>query len=143
MARRTPGRSSRGAKTDKSPVRQTWGAEEKDRLSRALARERARRRALEAKLADESAGHRETATSLDAAREHQAATAEILDLISRFPGDAQPVFDAIARHAVRLCGTRSAIVVRYDGTLLHLAASHNVSAESIGRFERYYPAAAR
>jgi hypothetical protein len=37
------------------------------------------------------------------AREQQAATSEILRVISSSPTDVQPVFDAIVRSAVRLC----------------------------------------
>src|SRR5262249_5309936 len=65
------------------------------------------------------------------ALEHQAATAEILGVISGSPADAQPVFDAIAVHALRLCDAQGAVVVRYDGALLHVAAHHNVDPEVV------------
>jgi hypothetical protein len=35
--------------------------------------------------------------------EHQAATIEVLKTMSASPGDAQPVFDLIARQAAKLC----------------------------------------
>ena len=59
------------------------------------------------------------------ALEQQTATAEILRVISRSQTDVQPVFDAIARSASRLCKGMYAIVTRFDGDLLHLVAQHN------------------
>ncbi len=45
------------------------------------------------------------------AQEQQAATAEILGLIASSPDDAQPIFDAIAVNALRLCDAEGAVVV--------------------------------
>jgi two-component system, NtrC family, sensor kinase len=59
------------------------------------------------------------------ALERQAATAEILRVISSSPTDVQPVFDAIVLNASRLCGGDYAIVIRYDGGMMHLGAQHN------------------
>ena len=44
------------------------------------------------------------------------ATSEILRVISSSPTDVQPVFEAIAESAVRLCEARNANVFRFDGT---------------------------
>src|SRR5262245_3632520 len=74
-------------------------------------------------------------------REQQTATAEILGIISRSPADAQPVFDAIAVNALRLCDAKGAVVVRYDGELLHVVAHHNVKPGAIDRLKRQYPLA--
>jgi GAF domain-containing protein len=59
------------------------------------------------------------------AQEQQAATAEILRVISSSPTDVQPVFDVIVRSAVRLCDGLFGCVFRFDGELMHLAAHHN------------------
>jgi len=71
--------------------------------------------------------------------EQQTATAEILRIIGSSPTDAQPVFDAIAINALRLCEAQGAVVVRYDGALLHVVAHHNVNPEAIDRIKRQYP----
>jgi GAF domain-containing protein len=75
------------------------------------------------------------------AREQEAATAEILRLIASSPGDAQPVFDAIVVNALRLCDAQGAVVLRYDGALMHLAAYHNVNPEAVERLKRQFPLA--
>jgi two-component system, NtrC family, sensor kinase len=53
---------------------------------------------------------------LDEARELQAATGEVLRVISISPHDIQPVFDAIA--AARICEGQFAFVVRFEALLL-------------------------
>ena len=60
--------------------------------------------------------------NLAEAVEQQTATSEILRVISNSPTDVQPVFDAIARSALRLIGGHSAGVARRDDDTLHLAA---------------------
>src|SRR5215475_4993877 len=81
----------------------------------------------------------ENTTALEAAREQQAATAEILRLIATSPDDAQPVFHAIARHALLLCEGVAALVVRYDGELLHLVAHENVAPARVDRVVERFP----
>src|SRR5262245_33955046 len=73
------------------------------------------------------------------AQEQQAATAEILHVISRSPADTQPVFDAIARNAVTLCSGITALVLRFDGEMLSLAGHHAMSLEGVKRNERAFP----
>src|SRR5262249_58498054 len=71
--------------------------------------------------------------------DQQTATSEILRVISQSPTDVQPVFDAIARNARRLCDTSSASVLILDGTMIHLAAIDNEDAERAEAFRRAYP----
>src|SRR5215831_6789090 len=47
--------------------------------------------------------------------EKQTATSEILSIIARTPTDVQPVFDAIAASAARLCQAYDAALFRLDG----------------------------
>src|SRR5262249_55873635 len=55
-------------------------------------------------------------------QEQQAATAEILRVISSSPTDAQPVFDTIIQSAVRLLDGFSGVITQIVGDQLHLAA---------------------
>jgi GAF domain-containing protein len=56
--------------------------------------------------------------------EYQTATAEVLGVISRSPTDVQPVFDAIASSAAKLCNAFDAAVLRLDRDILRLAAHY-------------------
>jgi two-component system, NtrC family, sensor kinase len=76
---------------------------------------------------------------LKEALEHQAATSEVLDLISRTPTNVQPVFDAIIESAVRRCDATYGVVWRYDGELLHYAASHNFTDDVLDQIFKAYP----
>jgi two-component system, NtrC family, sensor kinase len=109
--------------------------EENERLRRALARQRERRRTAEQARGVGTA----PARAADSVGEQQAATVEILHLIATSPGDEQPVFDAIARHALRICKAKGAVVARYDGVRLHLAAHHNVDPEAVARLASGFP----
>jgi two-component system NtrC family sensor kinase len=71
--------------------------------------------------------------------EYQTATSEVLNVISGSPNELQPVFDAIAKSASRLCGDEYAIVARYDGELLHLVAQHNPRPGSADETARWFP----
>ena len=76
---------------------------------------------------------------LTEALEQQTATAEILRVISSSPADVQPVFDAVARNAVTLCGGVYANVFRFDGELLHWVATHGRPEGLGGVMAHKYP----
>jgi two-component system, NtrC family, sensor kinase len=82
---------------------------------------------LESRNRDLTAAHAQVTESL----EQQTATAEILRVISSSPTDVQPVFDAIARSAMRLCDGTHGNVARFDGELLHQVAVHNFTPEAL------------
>jgi class 3 adenylate cyclase len=65
---------------------------------------------------------------LNEAREHQAATSEVLKVISISHGDLQQVFATMLEKAVRICDAKFGNIYRWDGDALHLMASHNIPA---------------
>jgi Signal transduction histidine kinase len=71
--------------------------------------------------------------------EYQLATSEVLNVISRSPANAQPVFDAIVESAARLCEAAFSVVWQYDGDLLHYVASHNFTRTVLDRILTSYP----
>jgi GAF domain-containing protein len=74
------------------------------------------------------------------ALEQQTATAEILRVISRSQTDVQPVFDTIARSAVKLCDGLFSALFQFDGELLHRVAQHNYTPEALEELQRVFPA---
>jgi signal transduction histidine kinase len=70
---------------------------------------------LEHKVEDRT---RELTEALD----QQTGTAEILRVISNSPTDVQPVLDAVAENAARLCGASDALIQRVDGTMMRRVA---------------------
>ena len=75
------------------------------------------------------------------ALEQQTATAEILEITARSPSDVQPVFDAIARNAMRLCDGAHCALFRFDGRLQHFAAHCGVDPQTVELLRSRYPRA--
>ena len=73
------------------------------------------------------------------ALDQQTATSEILRVISSARTDVQPVFDAIVRNAVRLCGTDFGFAGRFDGELLYPLAHHGFPPEARKLVESMFP----
>src|SRR5215467_5933526 len=67
------------------------------------------------------------------------STSDVLEVISRSPTNVQPVFDTIAHAAGELCNAQFCHVFRFDGQLIHFAASHGQTQASIDNMRRIYP----
>jgi signal transduction histidine kinase/HAMP domain-containing protein len=71
------------------------------------------------------------------ALEQQTAVAEILRVISGSPTDVQPVLDAIAERAARLCDAASASMYLTDGGNLRHLASKGPAAEPVTHLDAF------
>ena len=56
--------------------------------------------------------------------EQQTATSEILGVIASSPTDIQPVLNAVAESAARLCDAPSAVIHRVDGSIVRRVAAY-------------------
>ena len=62
---------------------------------------------------------------LDQAREQQTATSEVLQIISSFAGDLDPVFQAILTNATRICEAKFGALYLSEGDGFRAIAMHN------------------
>ena len=67
----------------------------------------------------------ETRKALAEALEQQTATSEVLKVISRSPGELEPVFQAMLDNATRICGAKFGVMFRMKNGQIELAATHN------------------
>jgi two-component system, NtrC family, sensor kinase len=82
---------------------------------------------------------RQRTDDLSEALEQQTATSEVLRVISSSPTNVQPVFDAIAESAVRLCDGQFSFVLRFDGKVMDFASCCGLSAEGLNAFHSILP----
>ena len=66
---------------------------------------------------------------LSEALEQQAATSEVLRVISSSRGELEPVFEMMLANAIRLCEAKFGVLFRYDGGAFQAAAWLGVTPE--------------
>src|SRR5262245_26792822 len=76
-------------------------------------------------------GVRDLEQRLSEALEQRTATADILRVIASAPTDLQPVLDAVAANAARVCGAYDATIVLRDGDVVRRVAHHGPIPESL------------
>jgi two-component system, NtrC family, sensor kinase len=69
---------------------------------------------------------RQRTDDLSESLEQQTATAEVLRVISRSPGELEPVFQTMLANAMRICEAKFGHLVLYDGEGFHGAYLHDV-----------------
>jgi GAF domain-containing protein len=74
------------------------------------------------------------------ALERQTATADILKLITESPGDAQPVFQAIADRSHRLVASLATAVFSLSGDMVHLSAFTTANPATDAALQAAFPA---
>jgi GAF domain-containing protein len=73
------------------------------------------------------------------AEQQQAATSEILRVISSSPTAVQPVFAIMGVLAERLCAADVSAVSRFDGELIQLVTLHGMAKEGVEAVRRAFP----
>ena len=69
---------------------------------------------------------------LDEAQARETATAEVLQVINAWPGELEPVFDAILERATVLCDAAFGALMSYDGEIFRQVAQRNFPPELAG-----------
>src|SRR5437660_331729 len=69
------------------------------------------------------------ARELAEALEQQAATSEVLRVISSSPGELEPVFQTMLENAVRICEAKFGILFRFEGDVARPVAMLGVAPE--------------
>src|SRR5690242_20010087 len=116
-AKEAPGRKARPAK----------GRSPKTRPQKALSNSKTTSR-TRSSVSDLRKQIERQAQEIREARQQQAASSRVLHIIGASPGSLTPVFQAIVKNAVEVCGARFGAVFKMEGDLLHLVGDYNLSA---------------
>ena len=82
---------------------------------------------------------RDRTAELQQSIEYQAATIDVLKVMSSSASDTQPVFDIILRHAMTLCDARYGGLWEYDGEQVHFRAVDGHSPGMAAAAHASYP----
>ena len=66
------------------------------------------------------------------ALERQTATADVLRVISESPTDVNPVLDAVAQRALKLCDAAQSVIALVEGGDIRFVAGHGSTATAVG-----------
>ena len=75
----------------------------------------------------------------DEALELQSASADVLRIIGAFPGDLNPVFEAMLGSALRICDAKFGHILLYDGERFDATHLHNVPPSYRSFWDKHRP----
>jgi two-component system NtrC family sensor kinase len=104
------------------------------KLTRRKAPKAARRRS--SILAEQETEVAKLRRELSEALERQAATSEVLRVVSSSPGELEPVFNAILATATRICAATFGNLLLYEGDAFRRVALHNAPQTMIDANQR-------
>ncbi len=82
---------------------------------------------------------RQRTDDLSEALEQQTATSEVLQVISRSPGELEPVFQAMLENATRVCEATFGAMYLFQGDSFRAVAIHGDAPETFVEARRQYP----
>ncbi len=81
----------------------------------------------------------ERTRALTESLEQQTATSEILRVISQSQNNIQPVFEAIAANAQKLCSAFATAVATFNGDMIELTATHSLDVAARAAMRKNWP----
>jgi signal transduction histidine kinase len=98
---------------------------------------------MSARLAESHAGLERQVDARTAelreALDYQTAISGVLRVMNESPADTMPVFEAILDSGMRLFGSSTVAIFRFDGTKIHLAANRNWTPQVIEHMRKRFP----